>query len=623
MIRLESLGGLRVLKDGEELPSFQSKPLRSALLTYLAVERETSRQHVCFLLWPDSSPERARGALSQTLYELRRELGGDWLESAGDRLAATGELSTDVSSLVTAAGDERHGDTVEAYGGPFLDGVSLGGGVEFERWVEEKRSEIHRIVRVAFRSAMGTTTDPHERTRLARGWVQLDPLDDEGQHALIESLALSGDRSGALEQYRVYSQLIATELEVEPLDHTVELVERIRSGEVVAAPEGRDEASVPDVGRTDGVLPASGARDSASVRIAPSLSVSRLIGRGATGFVYLAREPALRRLVAVKVLEAELAKNPTARARFEREAQSAARIVHPNVATVHQIGTTEDGRPYLVMQYVKGGTLADRMKAQGPFPADKVRDLLADAASALAAAHRVGVIHRDVRPANFLYDEETGRTYLTDFGVAGVLESGTEEVAQLTRTGELLGNAEYISPEQARGDELDDRSDVYSLGVLGRVLLFGSPAPSQDVPPGGDDPQLLELLARATAKEPRHRPSAAAFAEALERPAGVADRNGWALLRELRRRRMLPLAGVYTVAGLVATVVIDQLVRGSILPPVARRLGWAFLIAGLAATIIVSWFHGELGHQHVSRSELALLAIVLVGWLLATVLILA
>jgi len=232
MIRVEALGGFRVLRNDEELPTLRAQPQRAALLAHLAVERETTRQRLCFLLWPDSSPERARRSLSQALYELRKELGDAWMESSGDSVSATDQLMSDVDGLRTAASEGRDLDVLDVYRGPFLDAVSLGGGVEFERWVEDTRQEIHGTVKRRFRSVVGDVTDAEQRARLARAWVQLDPLDDEGQHALIESLAMAGDRTGALEQYRIYAELIAAELEVEPLEHTVELVERIKAGKV-------------------------------------------------------------------------------------------------------------------------------------------------------------------------------------------------------------------------------------------------------------------------------------------------------------------------------------------------------------------------------------------------------
>jgi serine/threonine protein kinase len=349
--------------------------------------------------------------------------------------------------------------------------------------------------------------------------------------------------------------------------------------------------------------------------------VTRLIGIGTTGSVYLAREPALRRLVAVKVLDAELALNLTARARFEREAQAAARIVHPSVATVHQIGVTSDGRPYLVMPYVKGGTLADRMRSHGALPAQDVRPILAAAASALAAAHAVGVVHRDVRPANILYDERTGSVYLSDFGIAGVLESGDEELAKLTRSGELLGNAEYVSPEQSLGSEVDDRSDVYSLGILGRALLAGSTSATVTLV-DSSDPELVELLERATSKEPRHRPNAAELAEALARPPGPASARGRGFFGEVLRRRMLPYVGAYLAAGIAGMGGIDQLVQQGLLAPVSYRLALAFFVAGLAAALVVAWYHGAKGRQSVPQVERAILALIALGWLVASVVIL-
>ena len=114
--------------------------------------------------------------------------------------------------------------------GPLLNDVQLGGAVEFERWIEGKRSEIHRKVRVAFRAATESTPHLESRLQLARAWVELDPLDDEAQHTLIESLGAAGSRTAALEQYREYKELIEAELDVEPLDQTKELVERIKSG---------------------------------------------------------------------------------------------------------------------------------------------------------------------------------------------------------------------------------------------------------------------------------------------------------------------------------------------------------------------------------------------------------
>jgi serine/threonine protein kinase len=175
----------------------------------------------------------------------------------------------------------------------------------------------------------------------------------------------------------------------------------------------------------------------------PELEPIRLLGSGATAHVYLAREPALARLVAADAV---------ARQRFEREAQSAARIAHPHVTAIYRVGRVPDGRPYIVMEYVEGRTLTDVLAAGGVYEEPAARELLAALASALTAAHEKGVIHRDVRPANVLLENRTGRAVLGDFGVAGLLDSGSAAAARLTTAGMVLGDPRYHSPEQVRGE---------------------------------------------------------------------------------------------------------------------------------------------------------------------------
>jgi DNA-binding SARP family transcriptional activator/predicted Ser/Thr protein kinase len=629
MIRLEVLGGLRVFQNGEELPALPSKPQRCALLVYLAVEGEATRDRLCYLLWPESDPKDARHALSQTLSELKRELGDAWLDVVGERISTTSETDVDVHALHQALEESRYLQALELYRGPFLDGTRLGGGVDFERWIEGKRSQLHRGVRIAFRAAAESESAPEARVRLTRAWVALDPLDDESQHALIESLAAAGDRTEALSCFQQYELLIRTELDLEPMDDTRELVKLIKSGASLQAPAPPPTHHDPDSGSQS---PHPGIRRPGIPDLGPDLNVLRELGSGATGTVYLAREPALRRLVAVKVLDAELARDATARARFEREAQSAGRILHPHVAMVIRVGVTPDDRPFHTMPYIRGVTLADRLRAQGRMTANEVRRVLSETASALAAAHSMGVIHRDVRPANVLYEDETGRTYLVDFGIAGVLEDAGEEIARLTRTGELLGNPEYVSPEQREGRPLDGRSDVYSWGVLGFELVFGDPRPRRDAVAAaraaaehvGDGmakhTDMLHLLGRATAEIASHRPTAAELAEALSRDVDEPrPRRG--LLELLKERRMLPIVTAYLAGGAVAMGGIDQLVQQELLGPLAYRLALALFVAGLNATIILSWYHGPKGRQEVSRSEVALLTVVFVAWVIATALL--
>lgn len=616
MISVHALGGFSVDRDGAPLSALPAQPQRAALVVALAVEGRATRERLCFMLWPDRSPDRARHALSQTLYELKKDLGDSWLEAAGDELRVADDVFVDVRALDDALQNGDHGKAIELYTGPFLAGVSLGGGIEFERWVEGTQSRLHRGVQNALRKVHASAVAPASRVEAARAWVEHDPLDDEAQHALIAALGEAGRRAEALDQYARYEALIKAELEIEPLEQTVDLVERIKSGELEHVEASPAISTSLDGGNSadDTALPVP-ATAPPRPELAPDLVVLRLIGEGTTGAVYLAREPSLKRLVAVKVLSSDLAAHPTARARFEREAQAAARVQHSSVAAVFRTGTTAGGRPYFVMPYIKGVTLADRIKAHGAFSAIETRAMLATLADALAAAHRVEVVHRDVRPANVLFDEKSGRIYLSDFGTAGVLESGSDEIIRLTQTGELLGNPEYISPEQRRGAPVDGRSDVYSLGVLGKELLLGRRSGTNEVqsPVPIEDLELRKLLDRAVAEKPSHRPSAHELATVLaNRPTDRGRAEG--LLDRLRERRLLPIIGGYLAAGIAGMGGVDQLVQQGLLPNVTYRIGLATFLAGLNAAIVIGWFHGKKGRQVFSRTEIALLTLIVLAW---------
>jgi serine/threonine-protein kinase len=208
--------------------------------------------------------------------------------------------------------------------------------------------------------------------------------------------------------------------------------------------------------------------------LAPDLQLVRRLGRGSMCNVYLAREEALKRLVAVKVLSPKLGRDSQARARFEREAQSSAALSHPNIVAVYRVGRLSNDLPYMVMQYVKGTTMANRLRAQGTLTADEARRVIGEVASAIAAAHKQGIVHRDIRPDNVLFEEDSGRSLLSDFGIAAILARGeSSQPTRITRTGELVGDPSYMSPEQLIGGEVTERSDVYALGLLGFELLTG------------------------------------------------------------------------------------------------------------------------------------------------------
>jgi len=247
--------------------------------------------------------------------------------------------------------------------------------------------------------------------------------------------------------------------------------------------------------------------------------ILRLLGRGGMGAVYLAREKALERAVAIKVLPPETATDADTRERFRREARVAAKLTHPNIVPLHTFGDV-DGMLYFVMGYVKGESLADRLRHEGKLPAEEVRRILAEVADALHYAHKQGVVHRDIKPDNILLNEETGRPMLTDFGVAKAKASG----ATLTEAGAVVGTPYYMSPEQASGvREIDGRTDLYALGVMGYQMLAGrvpfegesfqdvivqhvtkEPAPLAAVAPEAPS-DLAEAVMRCLAKAPAQR----------------------------------------------------------------------------------------------------------------------
>src|SRR5579872_3434970 len=188
--------------------------------------------------------------------------------------------------------------------------------------------------------------------------------------------------------------------------------------------------------------------------------VLKIIGRGGMGVVLKGFDPDLKRSVAIKTLSPDLAQSALAKKRFAREAQAAAAVVHPNVMAIYQVQAS--GRlPFLVMPLVAGESLAERLAARGTLELTEILRIGMQAAAGLAAAHEQGLVHRDVKPANILLEKGVERAVLTDFGLA----CAADDVA-LTRWGIIAGTPQYMSPEQARGEPLDGRSDLFSLGCV-------------------------------------------------------------------------------------------------------------------------------------------------------------
>lgn len=306
--------------------------------------------------------------------------------------------------------------------------------------------------------------------------------------------------------------------------------------------------------------------------LAGEYSLDRELGRGGMGVVYLAREVRLAREVALKVLPPELASSTELREQFLREAQMAARLSHPNIVPIHRVG--EAGAfVFFAMVYVPGITLGEHVRTRGPLVPDHAIRVLREVAWALTYAHTSGLVHRDVKPDNIMLEAGTGRTLVTDFGIAHT----SHTVDALSSDGRVVGTAHYMSPEQAMGEPVDARSDIYSLGVAAYYALttrhpFEGASPQAilakhlnetAVPIRTISPVVPQRLAHAVerclAKDPAQRfQRASEFADAIEQsiepvreiPPAI---RVW-LAREDKTRVPRFFAGVYGGGGALAAI---------------------------------------------------------------------
>lgn len=301
-----------------------------------------------------------------------------------------------------------------------------------------------------------------------------------------------------------------------------------------------------------------------------------LIARGGMGEIYRAEDRDLSRVVAIKVLSERFADDDQIRARFTREALAAARLSHaPSTVTIFDVGEHE-GRPYIVMEYLSGGSLDDRLKRDGAQPLGRSLDWLRQAAAALDAAHASGIVHRDVKPANLLLDDKDC-VKVADFGVASAAHLGS-----FTEMGTVLGTAGYLSPEQARGETATPASDRYALAVVAFELVTGARPFERDsataeamahvsapIPPASSlNPDLPaevdDVLAQGLAKIPEHRFASCtdfvhALREALDRAAGTTSIAALTPVTARTRTRMpvvLGVLGALLLAGVLAAVLL-------------------------------------------------------------------
>jgi serine/threonine-protein kinase len=336
------------------------------------------------------------------------------------------------------------------------------------------------------------------------------------------------------------------------------------------------------------------------------------LGSGGMGTVWKAHDTLLDRTVAVKLLHEGLAEDENFGERFRREARNAASLGHPNVVTVYDTG--EDTVPFIVMEYVDGDSLHRLLSRQGPLPVEDTARIARSILAALDHAHGRALVHRDMKPANVLFDSATGEAKVVDFGIA----KGLEDTGGLTRTSGLIGTAAYLSPEQVSGHDAIPASDLYAVGCLLYCCLTGEPpfsgttpvaiamkhlnepVPSlrqrrPDVPP-----DFEAAVMRALEKDPARR-----FASAAEMDAAVAA-TGLAVRPASDPTVVAVAPDASTVAmrqhpvggAVVGTEVVRQTGRGGGGPPRSSNNAWlvaltAFLVAAAAAVVLVLWLQNR------------------------------
>ncbi|MFN2172318.1 MAG: protein kinase domain-containing protein, partial [Candidatus Promineifilaceae bacterium] len=521
-------GRFQATLNDEPLGGFRTAKVQ-ALLVCLAAEptKPLRRESLMLLLWPGMPERSARQNLRQIIYNLRRavpdlpqksEDGENEIETAVPLLLANrhtvrlnplADVSSDVARfemLIESTQAHDHLDillchdcrrnletAVALYQGDFLADFYLDDSNEFEAWAEIQRQRYRRQALDALEilTAMAAREASYATARAyAEQQIEIDDLRESAYRQLMEVLALNGQRTEALAVYERFSRLLAEELNMAPAARTTERYEQIRAGDLDFTSQA-----------------ARGVR---------GLELKEKIGEGTLGVVHRAVQPVVGREVAVKVIRHQYADDPEFIRRFEAEAQVIARLEHPYIVPLYDYWREPDGA-YLVMRLLRGGNLLASLE-NGPWDLEPTMKMVDQITSALAVAHRQGVVHLDIKPANILLDE-AGNAYLSDFGIARQIGGSL----QLTAAGAMLGTPDYISPEQLRDEAVSPQSDVYSLGAVLYETLTGErpfsdlplaiiiqkqlhePIPPVSAGRPGLPRQIDAVLQRATAKQPADR----------------------------------------------------------------------------------------------------------------------
>ncbi len=583
------LGPLDVVDDMRQLTL--GGPKQRAVLAHLILRANAvvAIDLLIDALWGEEPPETARNTLQTYISRLRKLLGELRIEGRGGGyvlVCAPEEIDAARFDLLVKRGKGVIASDPTAAAEFLSDALAIWRGNALADLAEEAslRGEITRLEEMRLSATehlmSAELAAGRHSTVVGRLEVLTDryPMRERLWASLMLALYRSGRQGDALAAYQAASRVLADELGIDPSPELQRLNQQIlgQDSELVA-PDARAPASTFQVSRGD-LEPGA---EFAGYRI------ERIIGRGGMGVVYLAEHEGLKRKVALKLLAPQLAEDPRFRVRFGRESQLAASIDHPNVIPIYEAGEA-DGRLYIAMRYVEGTDLRTLLHEEGALDSAEASRIVGQVAAALDAAHELGLVHRDVKPANVLIARQRGteagtHTYLTDFG----LTKRTASDSGITGTGQFVGTLDYAAPEQFRGEAADARTDVYSLGCVLFECLAGHPpfraendaalmfahlmeasprltAERPDLPKDIDD-----VVAEAMAKKPEDRhPTAGAFAASASAALGQPiDQQSAGPVRRRRPSRRLPSRGrrrhltIGAVAAVVAVVLIATLLQ--------------------------------------------------------------
>jgi serine/threonine protein kinase/DNA-binding SARP family transcriptional activator/pimeloyl-ACP methyl ester carboxylesterase len=475
LLQLSVFGSPRLERDGRPIELNLRKAL--ALLVYLAVSGQPhSRDALATMLWPESDQREGRARLRRTLHRLTHALDEDvleanaesirlrpttnfWLDSAAFREHVTAGLPAAAADALAPERLAHLAAAAELYADDFLAGFTLPDSPAFDEWqffVRESLRQLYGQVLEQLVQAYRRQQAWEQAIPYGRRWVALDGLHEPAHRMLMRLYAWAGQHAAALRQYQECARILDAELGAAPDDETTALYEAIRTRQL-APPEATDRESGP------------------SSELNEAQPYKRYVeeehlAEGGQGEVYRGRDLLTGQPVAIKWLKTELAERHLDQvARFVREGAALRRLHHPNIVGI--LDTFEHaGRYAIVMEYVPGGSLRALLDTARPPPLSQILAIGLELADALSRAHHLGIIHRDLKPENVLLAAD-GTPRLTDFGLARL----EWDDARLTQSGTIFGSPAYMSPEAIRGEELDARSDIWSLGVVLYELLAGRP----------------------------------------------------------------------------------------------------------------------------------------------------